>query len=116
MKFKRFAGIAAIAVFTIAAVWFTWPRPDSVISVNPGGVARVTNSWGLSQPLGDTVFVGGNGPRRTIRVINNDSIPHQLAMFSIPAGQHTDYTVPLGVFGGICTAHPANQQLTFVVR
>lgn len=116
MNVKRVIGVVAIALFSIAAVWFTWPRPDTLIRVGKGGNARVTNSWGFTSALGDTVFVGGNGPRRTIRIINDDSVSHQLAMFSIAAEQNTDYTVPLGVFGGMCTAHPVARQLTFVVR
>lgn len=112
----RAAGIGFIAVLTAAAVWFTWPRPDALIRVEPGGVSTVTNSYGFSSPLGDTVIVGGSGPRRTIRIVNDDSVTHQIAMFSIAAGERSDYTVPPGVFGGICTAHPVSRQLTFVVR
>jgi hypothetical protein len=37
-------------------------------------------------------------------------------MFNVPAGGRTDYTVPLGTFGGACSAHPDNRQLTFVIR
>jgi hypothetical protein len=62
------------------------------------------------------VFVRGGGARRTIRVVNEDTVKHQLAMFTIPAGEQTDYTVPPGTFGGVCSAHPTSTRLTFVIR
>jgi len=105
-----------ILVLTGLMVWFTWPRPDTEIQVAPGGVATVIDGYGRRHPLGDTIFVGGSGARRTIRVVNNDSSAHRLAMFNVGPGERTEYTVPPGTFGGLCTAHPVATQLTFVIR
>lgn len=116
MKRSRLAPLLGLVALTAAAVWFTWPRPDTLIRVQRGGVAVVENVFGTASPLPDTVFVGGGGGRRTIRVVNEDSIQHRLAMFTIAPGARTDYTVPLGTFGGECTAHPAKRQLTFVIK
>jgi hypothetical protein len=49
-------------------------------------------------------------------VVNEDTIQHRLAMFTVPAGGQTDYTVPPGTFGGACSAHPSKKQLTFVIQ
>jgi hypothetical protein len=111
-KLLAVLGIAAIAV-TLA--WFTWPRPDALIRVQRGGTATVTDAYGRTSALPETVVVRGRGAKRTIRVVNEDSIQHRLAMFTIDAGQQTDYSVPPGTFGGACSAHPSTQ-LTFVIR
>ena len=113
---SRPLAIVGLLVATAAAVWFTWPRPDTLIRVQRGGVAVVTDAFGRNRPLPDTVFVGGSGAKRKIRVVNEDTMQHRLAMFTIAPGQQTDYTVPPGTFGGACSAHPSNTQLTFVVR
>lgn len=112
----RFATLGAVVAFSVALAWFSWPRPDTLIRVQRGGTAVVTSAYGRTTPLADTVFVGGGGARRTIRVVNDDTISHQLAMFTIPAGEQTEYTVPPGTFGGVCSAHPRNTHLTFVIR
>lgn len=116
MNPARLGGIAGLIVLTATIAWLTWPRPDTLIRVRRGGIAEVTDALGRTNPLGDTVFVGGSGARRTIRVVNDDTVKHQLAMFTIPAGGRTDYTVPPGTFGGACSAHPTKTQLTFVIR
>ena len=109
---------ALVGILSVAAVvaWFTWPRPDTEIRVALGGVATATNGYGFSAPLGDTIHVGGSGAKRRIRVVNNDTVLHRLAMFSVTPGQRTDYTVPPGTFGGVCSAHPGSTQLTFVIQ
>jgi hypothetical protein len=112
----RAGGVTGLVVLTAVIVWLTWPRPDTLIRVRRGGGAEVTNAYGRSAPLGDTIFVGGSGARRTIRVVNDDTVKHQLAMFTIPAGSSTEYTVPPGTFGGMCSAHPTIKQLTFVIQ
>jgi hypothetical protein len=112
---SRVITIVSVIAATAAAVWYTWPRPDTLIRVQRGGVAIVEGAFGVS-PLPDTIFVGGSGARRTIRVVNEDTVAHRLAMFNIGAGERTDYTVPPGTFGGECSAHPDNRQLTFVIR
>jgi len=116
MNPARAGGVAGLVVLTAVIVWLTWPRPDTVIRVHRGGIAEVTNGYGRSAPLGDTIFVGGSGPRRTIRVVNDDTVGHQLAMFNVPAGGSSEYRVPPGTFGGMCSAHPTKNELTFVIK
>ncbi|WP_396202172.1 hypothetical protein [Gemmatimonas sp.] len=108
--------VFAVIAVSAGLAWFSWPRPDTLIRVTRGGVAMVTDAYGRTAPLGDTVFVGGGGARRTIRVVNEDTVKHQLAMFNIPAGEQTEYNVPPGTFGGACSAHPTSTHLTFVIR
>lgn len=113
---RRAALLLALLLATAAVVWFTWPRPDTLIRIGEDGVAVVVDRFGRLQPLPDTVEVGGSGTRRVIRVENRDTVNHRLAMFNIPAGERNDYTVPRGVFGGECSAHPTKRQLTFRIR
>ncbi len=116
MTASRVGLVLAVAAVSAGLAWFSWPRPDTLIRVTRGGVAMVTDAYGRTAPLGDTVFVGGGGARRTIRVVNEDTVKHQLAMFNIPAGEQTEYNVPPGTFGGACSAHPTSTHLTFVIR
>ncbi len=116
MTGSRVAVLVAVVALSAAIAWFSWPRPDTLIRVTRGGIALVTDAYGRTAPLGDTVFVRGGGARRTIRVVNEDTIKHQLAMFTVPAGEQTEYNVPPGTFGGACSAHPTNKHLTFVIR
>jgi hypothetical protein len=116
MSARRIALLVAVIVASAGLAWFSWPRPDTLIRVTRGGVAMVTDAYGRSAPLGDTVFVRGGGARRTIRVVNEDTIQHRLAMFTVPASDQTEYTVPPGTFGGACSAHPTSTHLTFVIR
>jgi hypothetical protein len=97
-------------------LWLVWPRPDAEIRVERGGRAVVANGYGVTRPLGDTVVVGGRGRRRTIRVTNEDTVPHQLALFSVAPGEVRDYVAPPGTFGGVCSAHAGSGRLTVVVR
>jgi hypothetical protein len=73
---SRPLAIVALLLATAAAVWFTWPRPDTLIRVRRGGVAVVTDAFGRDRPLPDTVFVGGSGAKRKIRVVNEDTLQH----------------------------------------
>lgn len=116
MTRSRLSMVLGLMTLTAVAAWFTWPRPDTLIRVQRGGIAVVENSLGRTTPLPDTVFVGGAGGRRSIRVVNEDTVQHRLAMFTVAAGEQTDYTVPLGTFGGACSAHPTKTQLTFVIK
>jgi hypothetical protein len=113
---SRAVAAVVLGVVTAGVAWLTWPRPDALIRVQRGGVAVLTDALGRSVPLPDTVLVGGSGARRTIRVVNEDTVKHQLAMFTVAPGERTDYTVPPGTFGGVCSAHPASKHLTFVIR
>jgi len=115
MNARRLLSLSALLVGTAGAVWWTWPRPDTLIRVQRGGVAVISDAFGRDTPLPDTVRVGGSGAKRKIRVVNEDTIQHRLAMFTVPAGGQTDYTVPPGTFGGACSAHPSRKQLTFVI-
>ncbi|WP_291159624.1 hypothetical protein [Gemmatimonas sp. UBA7669] len=113
---RRVSMLGGVLLATAAVVWFTWPRPDTLIRIGEDGVAVVVDRFGRLAPLPDTVEVGGSGTRRVIRVENRDTANHRLAMFNIPAGERNDYTVPRGVFGGECSAHPTKRQLTFRIR
>ena len=113
---RRVSMLGGVLLATAAVVWFTWPRPDTLIRIGEDGVAVVVDRFGRLAPLPDTVEVGGSGTRRIIRVENRDTVGHRLAMFNIPAGERNDYTVPRGVFGGECSAHPTKRQLTFRIR
>lgn len=110
------APLAGVAALTAAATWLLWPRPDASLVVRRGGRAEVVNGYGLSSPLGDTIVVGGRGQRRAIRVVNEDTVRHQLALFSVDPGESRDYVVPPGTFGGVCSAHAGSGRLTVVVR
>ena len=113
---RRLLLLGAVIVCSGTMAWLTWPHPDVEIRVDRGGVATIVNRFGRPSPLGDTVFVGGRGARRTVRVVNHDTTTHRLAMFSAAAGDRRDYTVPIGVYGGYCSAHRTSKHLTFVVR
>ncbi len=116
MNLLRSLSIAGVALATGATTWIVWPRPDASIEVALGGRATVVDHFGRRAPLSDTIFVGGGGARRRVRVINRDTMPHVLALFTVAAGAETDYTVPPGTFGGFCSAHASSKSLTVVVR
>jgi hypothetical protein len=116
MNLRRTLVLNGLLLATAGLVWWTWPRPDTLIRVQRGGIAVITDALGRDTPLPDTVRVGGRGAKRKIRVVNEDTIQHRLAMFTVPAGEETEYTVPPGTFGGACSAHPTKKQLTFVIR
>ncbi|MEQ1689937.1 MAG: hypothetical protein ABMA00_01530 [Gemmatimonas sp.] len=107
---------AAAITVGAAVIWFSWPRPDAQIRIALGGIATLTNAFGLTSALGDTLRVGGGGARRTVRVINADTLPHVLAMFSVNPNSQQDFSVPPGVYEGTCSVHKGNTQLTVLVR
>ncbi|HYW33205.1 MAG TPA: hypothetical protein VE869_17010 [Gemmatimonas sp.] len=113
----RRAGIVlGILLLASVAAWLLWPRPDAVIRIARGGAATVgAGPLGRSAPLGDTIAIGGSGWRR-VELINEDTIPHQIAMFRVPVGSTSSYRVPPGVYGGLCTAHPTKRAITFIAR
>ena len=116
MTWRRVVVISALVALTAGAAWMLRPRPDLLIEVGADGRAMVTSGFGPRQPLGDTVRVGGAGARRHVRVVNNDTRDHQVALFRVPAGGRTDYTIPPGTYGGMCSAHPTARPLTILVR
>ncbi len=113
---RRALSLAGVTLATVALVWLLWPRPDAELRVLRGGRAVVANGYGITRPLGDTLVVGGRGRRRTIRVANEDTVPHQLALFAVAPGEVRDYVAPPGTFGGVCSAHAGSGRLTVVVR
>lgn len=116
MTLRRSLIALAVLVGVVGLGWLAWPRPDTSIVIAEGGVATVIDGYGRRSPLGDTVFIAGNGPQRSLRIANRDTMQHVLALFTIDAGEQTDYKVPQGTFGGLCTAHNGSQQLTLVVQ
>jgi hypothetical protein len=51
-----------------------------------------------------------------IRVVNRDTLRHQLALFGADPGETRDYTIAYpGTYGGVCSTHPTGN-LTYVVR
>lgn len=111
MSAARSAVLAAIVLLFGAAVWFTWPRPSVVIKIEPGGSATVAGS-----ALPETLFVKARSRSTVIRVVNSDSIYHQLAVFGAAAGETRDFTINYpGTYGGVCSAHPSGN-LTYVVQ
>jgi hypothetical protein len=112
----RVLTLVAVVALTGLSTWLVWPRPDTRIDIARGGVATVISWYGVRSPLSDTIVVGGSGARRTVRVINRDTMQHVLSLFTVKAGSQMDYTVPPGAFGGYCSAHPTGKTLTVVVR
>lgn len=102
-------GLVVLVMGTLA--WWTWPRPAVVIQIAPGGVATVAGAV-----LPETLFVKARGRSTVIRVVNRDSVRHQLALFGADAGETRDFTIAYpGTYGGVCSAHPSGN-LTYVVQ
>jgi glucose/arabinose dehydrogenase len=101
-------GVVAVAA---GVAWFTWPRPAVTIRIAPGGAATVDGA-----ALPETLFVKARGRRTVVRVVNRDTVHHQLALFGADAGATRDFTIAYpGTYGGACSAHPSGN-LTYVVR
>jgi len=107
----RSAAVAALVAVVAALVWYTWPRPSVVIEIAAGGTATVNGA-----ALPETLFVKARGRSTVIRVINADTVRHQLALFGAAAGETRDFTIQYpGTYGGTCSTHPSGN-LTYVVR
>jgi hypothetical protein len=107
----RSAAIAAFVAAFAALAWYLWPRPAVVIRIATGGVATVDG-----RPLPETLFVNARGRSTVIRVVNADTIRHQLALFGADAGATRDFSIQYpGIYGGTCSTHPSGN-LTYVVR
>ena len=101
-----------LVVITVAALtWWTWPRPAVTIQIAPGGTATVNGAV-----LPETLFIKARGRSTVVRVVNRDSLRHQLALFGADAGETRDFTIPYpGTYGGVCSTHPSGN-LTYVVQ
>lgn len=111
MSASRSAVVVAVVAVTALVAWFTWPRPSVVIRIARGGAATVAGA-----PLPETLFVAARGRSTVVRVVNEDTLRHSLALFAADAGTTTDYAIAYpGTYGGSCSAH-ASGNLTYVVR
>ncbi len=111
MSVARSAAIAAYLTAFAALAWYVWPRPAVVIRIAVGGEATVDG-----RPLPETLFVKAQGRSTVIRVVNADSVRHQLALFGADAGATRDFSIQYpGTYGGTCSTHPSGN-LTYVVR
>lgn len=114
---RRALTVAAVAALALAAAWWTWPRPDLELEVARGGVGAVVDRFGRRRPLPDTLFLQARGRETTVRVVNRDTAPATLGIFSARPGESRDFGIATpGVYGGFCSAHPTRWRLTYVVR
>ena len=108
---RKAVTLAAIVVVIGALTWFSWPRPSVTIEIALGGVATVDGA-----ALPETLYVKTRGRSTTIRVVNADTVRHQLALFGAAAGETRDFTIQYpGTYGGTCSTHPSGN-LTYVVQ
>lgn len=111
MSVARSAATGALVAVVAALTWYVWPRPALVIRIAEGGVATVEG-----RALPETLFVRARGRSTVIRVVNADTVRHQLALFGAAAGETRDFSIEFpGTYGGTCSAH-ASGNLTYVVR
>jgi hypothetical protein len=108
---SRSVTLAAIVAVVGLLAWFTWPRPSVTINIALGGVATVNGA-----ALPETLYVSSRGRSTKIRVVNADTVRHQLALFGASAGETRDFTIQYpGTYGGTCSTHPSGN-LTYVVQ
>lgn len=94
-----------------AFVFFAWPRPAVTILIDEGGIATVAG-----MPLPETLFVKARGRSTVVRVVNRDSIRHQMALFGADAGEVRNFTIAYpGTYGGVCSTNPSGS-LTYIVQ
>lgn len=111
MSVSRSVSLLAIVVLFGAIAWWTWPRAAVTIHIAPGGVATVRGT-----ALPETLFVKARGRRTVIRVVNRDTVRHQMAIFGADAGETREFTIAYpGMYGGVCSTHPSGS-LTYVVQ
>lgn len=111
MSASRNLVVLGVVAAAATVAWLTWPRPSVVIDIAPGGAATVRGV-----PLPETLYVRARGRSTVVRVVNADTIRHQMAVFGAAAGETRDYTIAYpGTYGGTCTAHPTGN-LTYVVQ
>lgn len=108
---RRFTLVFVVVALAAGLAWFTWPRPSVTIRIEPGGHATVDGA-----ALPETLYVAARGRNTVVRVVNRDSVHHQLALFGADAHSTRDFTIAYpGTYGGACSAHPSGN-LTYVVR
>jgi hypothetical protein len=113
---RRSLQVAGILALVAVAVWLAAERPALEIRVEAGGHAFVKSRFSQS-PLPETVYVRANGSHTVIRIVNRDSIRHQLGLFDAEPGATRDFIVAYpGTFGGFCSAHPLSKQLVYVIE
>ena len=111
MSVSRSLSIGIIVTSVAALTWWTWPRPAVTILIAQGGTATVNGAV-----LPETLFIKSRGRNTVIRVVNNDSTRHQLALFGADAGETRDFSITYpGTYGGVCSTHPSGN-LTYVVK
>lgn len=104
-------GLVVAGLGAAAAAWVFWPRPSLRIDIAPGGIATV---GGAAMP--ETLLIAARGRSTVVRVVNRDTVRHQLALFGADAGATVDFTIAFpGTYGGSCSAHPTGS-LTYVIR
>ena len=107
----RGVAIGLVVLVMAALTWWTWPRPAVTIRIAPGGAATVAGA-----ALPETLFIKARGRSTVVRVVNADTLRHQLALFWADAGETKDFTIAYpGTYGGVCSAHPTGN-LTYVVQ
>ncbi len=113
---RRSLGLALGTVAVAAVAWFSWPRPSAVIVVDPGGVAWVESRSGR-MALPETVHIAARGRNTTLRLINRDTVRHELALFGANAGETREYVIAYpGTYAGVCTTHKQTKRLVYVVE
>lgn len=111
MSVSRSLSIGVVVIGVAALTWWTWPRPAVTIQIAPGGTATVNGAV-----LPETLFIASRGRNTVIRVVNSDTLRHQLALFGAAAGETRDFTITYpGTYGGVCSTHPSGN-LTYVVQ
>lgn len=116
MTVSRALQLGFVLLLTVVGAFATWPRPAVDIRIPPGGVAEVHHRFGRVTAMPETIVVAAGG-RPRIRITNADTIAHRLGMFSAPASERVEYTLPQpGVYTGACSAHPSSETLTFLVQ
>lgn len=110
-RLKRGLGVGLIVLFIVSLTWWTWPRPAVTITIALGGSATVNGA-----ALPETLFIKARGRSTVVRVVNGDTLRHQLALFGADAGETRNFTIAYpGTYGGVCSTHSSGN-LTYVVQ
>lgn len=116
MSVRPSVRIATVVVAIGIATFLVWPRPAVEIRVERGGRAFVRGMFEQT-PLPETVHVRAVGSSTVIRIVNEDTIKHHLALFDAKPGETRDFTIAYaGTYGGFCSTHPDSKQLVYVIE